>query len=155
MLIDSIDLAAPTGHCVLIDFITDAFLPVAMGASGLLFFFRVRAIYEGNLWVSLFFFLAWVPVLATNIAVAATVSGGNLGPTSYCEDATAPKFVTSPFICLAIYDTLVFLAITYKMTMNAHVENLDVKRGLNTAIRGKYLPSFSRALLKDGQVYYL
>ncbi|KAH9476051.1 hypothetical protein JR316_0011621 [Psilocybe cubensis] len=54
-----------------------------------------------------------------------------------------------------VYDTLVFLAISWRLAKNAHVEVGGIRGGIKMAILGRYLPLFSRSMLIDGQKYYL
>jgi len=47
-----------------------------------------------------------------------------------------------------------FLAISLRLFGTAHVDH-GFQRNLRAFLTGEYLPNFSRALLKDGQLYYL
>jgi len=53
-----------------------------------------------------------------------------------------------------INDTLVFLAITWRLFRNSYVPR-TLRSGIRIVILGDYLPAFSKVLLKDGQAYYL
>jgi hypothetical protein len=53
-----------------------------------------------------------------------------------------------------INDTLVLLAITVGLAMNTYPEP-TLKQGIRMAMYGDYLPAFSRAMLRDNQMYYL
>ena len=68
-------------------------------------------------------------------------------PLSLCLVAVSGIF---PFF----HDTFVFFAITLKLTKNTHKE-ITLRTGVRVALLGDYLPAFSRALLVDGQRYYL
>ena len=55
-----------------------------------------------------------------------------------------------------IYDTLVFLAITWRLSRNSYDPGPNtLESGIKFLIFGDYLPVFSKALLRDGQAYYL
>jgi hypothetical protein len=62
-----------------------------------------------------------------------------------------------------VYDTLVFIAITWRLVRDGthcglNNNNNTRKKGGSSPwsfIFGKHLPAFSRSLLQDGQVYYL
>jgi len=137
------------------DFVVDSFLPVAIASSALLFFYRVRAIYEASKKTTIFFFLLWLTVLGSNMTIAIGVVGGTVGPTKYCDNESIPIYVVVSFIFPLIYDTLVFFAISIRLTRNVYIDDMTVGKGFKVAILGKYLPTFSRSLLKDGQSYYL
>ncbi|KAF9471347.1 hypothetical protein BDN70DRAFT_888251 [Pholiota conissans] len=145
---------APTGHCKAFETITDAFYPVSLGLSALLFFIRLRAIYNRDRIVVAFFFLLWLGLLGTTMIVPITILGGNIGPTQYCIDEDVPNAVYAAIISPLVHDTLVFIAITYRLVRNAHLET-GLKDGMAVAFSGEYLPAFSKGLLKDGQKYYL
>ncbi|KAF9471757.1 hypothetical protein BDN70DRAFT_887762 [Pholiota conissans] len=145
---------APTSNCKAFETITDAFYPVSLGFSALLFFIRLRAIYNRDRLVVAFFFILWLGLLGTTMIVPITILGANIGPTKYCIDADVPNAVYAAILSPLIHDTLVFIAITYRLVKNAHME-MGFKDGVAVAISGKYLPVFTRGLLKDGQKYYL
>jgi len=145
---------APTGNCKAFETITDAFYPVALGFSALLFFMRLRAIYNRDRIVVAAFFVLWLGLLGTTVIVPIVILGANIGPTQYCIDADVPSSVYAAILSPLIHDTLVFIAITYRLVKNAHRE-MGLKDGMTIAVSGKYLPSFTRGLLKDGQKYYL
>lgn len=86
--------------------------------------------------------------------VPIVILGANIGPTQYCIDADVPNSVYAAILSPLIHDTLVFIAITYRLVKNAHRE-MGLKDEVAIAFSGKYLPSFTRGLLKDGQKYYL
>jgi len=68
-----------------------------------------------------------------------------------------PKFAVISALGTLIYDTAVFLAISYRLTLvNNHLnepENLGDKT--RTFFSGRRMLWFSRRLLQDGQAYYL
>ena len=146
--------AAPTGHCAAFETITDAFYPVSLGASALLFFLRLRAIYNRDRIVVFLFFLLWLSLVGTTMIVPIVTIGANIGDTKYCIDADVPPVTYAGLLSPLIHDTLVFVAISWRLVTNAHRE-MGLKEGIQTALYGKYLPSFTRGLLKDGQKYYL
>ncbi|KAF9471409.1 hypothetical protein BDN70DRAFT_869212 [Pholiota conissans] len=154
VLASNIFQTAATGHCNASEKITDSFYPVSLGFSALLFFIRLRAIYNRDRIIVCFFFLLWLGLLGTTMIVPIVVLGADIGPTEYCIDAYVPNAVYAAIIAPLVHDTLVFIAITYRLVKNAHLE-MGLKDGVAFAFSGKYLPAFSRGLLKDGQKYYL
>ncbi len=146
--------AAPTGNCVHFETIDDAFYPISLGCSALLFFFRLRAIYNGNRIIVVSFFILWCGLVTCTIFIPAEILGGTIGPTMYCVDADVPTSAYAAIIAPLVHDTLVFIAISWRLVQNARIEG-DIKQNFQIAMFGKYLPAFSRALLLDGQRYYL
>ena len=66
------------------------------------------------------------------------------------------KYVDTAAIAPFINDTLVFLAITYQLMGNSYITPPNsMKARLRIFAFGDHLPALSKALLKDGQLYYL
>ena len=73
-----------------------------------------------------------------------------------CLDPELNPFLMATIIISLINDTLVFLAITWRLLRNSYVEVPHTLRsGFRIVILGDYLPAFSKVLLKEGQAYYL
>lgn len=127
---------------------------VAVPSTALLFFFRLRAIYDKNLLVVLFFFVVWLSVVGGSLTLITAVAAENIGPTVYCVQSGLKSYAASAPITSLIHDTLVFCAISWRLMMNTHVEN-NISKLAKGFMSGSSLPQFSRALLQDGQMYYL
>ncbi|KAF8199056.1 hypothetical protein BJ912DRAFT_950733 [Pholiota molesta] len=124
------------------------------GSRALLFFFRLRAIYNKNNIIVGCFFVLWLGLLACTILIPVGILGGTIGPTKYCVDADVPNSAYAAIIAPLVHDTLVFIAISWRLIQNAHMD-AGFKGGVQVALFGKSLPAFSRGLLLDGQRYYL
>jgi hypothetical protein len=101
-----------------------------------------------------FFAILWLAVVAACVTVIVGVDGVNIGPTSYCIDGEVESYVTAATIIPLINDTLVFLAISWRLFTNSYARP-TFKDGLRVLIFGDYMPMFSKAMLHDGQAYYL
>ena len=88
------------------------------------------------------------------MTVAFGVEGVNIGPTKYFVTSSAKSYIALSGILPFVHDTFVLLSIYWKLMMNTYEDN-SIKNGLRTTFSGDYLPAFSRALLQDGQMYYL
>ncbi|KAF7358096.1 hypothetical protein MVEN_00857600 [Mycena venus] len=144
----------PLGHCFVAEKLVDAGFAVAVSANCLLFFLRARAIFNRNPFLVTFLFCLWLSVVGTAATIPTAVTATNIGPTKYCLNIAAKSYASGISITALIHDTTVFLAISLRLFANSHV---DRGLGANTKafITGEYLPQFSRAVLKDGQLYYL
>ncbi|KAF9553159.1 hypothetical protein CPC08DRAFT_714025 [Agrocybe pediades] len=142
---------APVGHC---DFKLEIFFPIIMSSTSLLFFYRIRALYIGNNYVVGLFFALWLCVVASSITPIFAVSGANIGQTKYCQINRLERFVAASVIVPFVNDTLVFVATSWKLMRHSHAET-SIKNGIRVMILGRYLPAFSKAMLQDGQAYYL
>ncbi|KIK53034.1 hypothetical protein GYMLUDRAFT_132844, partial [Collybiopsis luxurians FD-317 M1] len=142
----------PIGNCKIASIAIDSLYPIGVPGSCLLFFFRVRAVYHGHRNAIVFFAFLWVAVLGTCLVVPfGLVVNGNLKPTQYCISTSIKPFLGAAVIVPTVHDTVVFLAVSYKLMSHSLTE----PRGLQERILGNNLPRFSRAMFRDSQKYYL
>ncbi|KAJ7687169.1 hypothetical protein B0H17DRAFT_1203829 [Mycena rosella] len=134
----------------------DAFYPIGVSASAFLFFFRVRAIYGGDRLVTAIFGFLWLAVLGSSLTNPFGVSAVNLGDPSECIPAHVEACVGASGIILALHDTLVFFAISYRLVCNfGQMQQHTWGTQLKILFSGAHLPAFSKALFTDGQMYYI
>ncbi|KAJ7478661.1 hypothetical protein B0H11DRAFT_2028185 [Mycena galericulata] len=137
----------------------NCFYPISVSASAFLFFSRVRAIYGGNRLVTFVFGFLWLAVLGSSITIP--VSGGavSLGDPPECliVGPHAPYVTASSGIIITVNDTLVFFTISHHLVSNyAHTQQLQTCGDwIRALLGGSDLPAFSKALLTDGQMYYI
>ena len=95
--------------------------------------------------------------MATGVLVIVGLESTNIGSTEYCTDGQVRSFVQIAAIIPVINETLVFLAISWRLYSNSYVRPSPtiIRNGLQVLIFGDYLPRFSKAILQDGQAYYL
>jgi len=96
----------------------------------------------------------WLAVLGTALTVTQAGFTTKTGLTGNCTTRTMKLFAVVCTIVPLVYDTLVLLAVAVGLAMNTHLEP-TLKQGIRTAMYGDYLPAFSRAMLRDNQMYYL
>jgi len=143
-----------TEHCTKIVTVSLWTFPLAIASTTLLFFFRVRAVFDRNKLVVAFFAFMWIAVLAANLTGPWGIVGTKVGSTNYCMITHVEPYVASASIITLVNDTFVFLAITWKLMRHAHVQN-SIRTGIRVLAFGEYMPTLSKALLQDGQAYYL
>ena len=127
--------------------------------TSLLFFFRTRAIFNKNPWIIALFAALWLAVLGGCLALIVdifepTLANSASNTTALCLDSGINPYAAATTIVPLINDTLVFLAISWRLSRNSY-EPYTLKSGIRFLIFGDYLPVFSKALLQDGQAYYL
>lgn len=81
------------------------------------------------------------------------VKASAIGPTEYRVVESSSLTVSPAFIVPAVYDTLVFLAITWRVVIDSPAQEWKARTSL--FLTGKKMGHISRALLQTGQVYYL
>ncbi|KAJ7913405.1 hypothetical protein B0H13DRAFT_1712652 [Mycena leptocephala] len=124
---------------------------LAVPGTCLLFFLRARAIYNRHTILVFFFFILWLSVLGTAALVPIIATTANIGTTDYCIDVAVKSYASAATITPLVHDTIIFLAISLRLFGNSHVTRGNFK----AFVTGEYLPQFSKAILKDGQLYYL
>ncbi|KAJ7913195.1 hypothetical protein B0H13DRAFT_1612860 [Mycena leptocephala] len=161
LLASTLFLTYPLNHCVLARKFYEVGCAISVPANSLLIFLRARAIFNSNRYLVLFFFFLWLTVAGTAImpAIPGMIIAANIGPTRYCTTASDKPYTGIFTIAPPIHDTVIFVAISWRMFQSSHLESSRVDRGLieviKASVTGEYLPQFSRAVLKDGQLYYL
>ncbi|KZP29583.1 hypothetical protein FIBSPDRAFT_1038876 [Athelia psychrophila] len=145
----------PVSDCHALSKIFAAFLQLTLHSNNLLFFYRVRAVYSNSLRVTLFFGLCYMVVLVTCVFVPSTLNAIHIGPTEYCvESETKPWIASLATICNVVNDTLVFLAISYRIAFTS-IGSADRRSALQRFFRGDGAPRVFKELLQNGQLYYL
>lgn len=115
--------------------------------------------YRNKKWATSFFLLTWM------VAVVAFTSEAwysaklqvvaNIGPTNYCITLELPDYTVVASIIPFVYETIVFSAISMRLATVSMTEPSTGKEWMKLALFGDYLPAFSKAMLQDGQLYYL
>ncbi|KAF8953402.1 hypothetical protein BDZ97DRAFT_1767467 [Flammula alnicola] len=144
----------PVNACAELALAMDWFFPVVISSTSLLFLLRARAVFNDNIYIVSLFFFTWFAVVGGSLTSGLGTEGGNIGTTKYCWYTSVKSYVSASFIIPLVHDTLIFIAISWRLMGNAHVDH-NFKSGFRTLLLGHYLPAFSRAMLQDGQMYYL
>jgi len=141
-------------HCLAIARTSCVLCHVAFSSTAFLFFLRVRAVFNKDKYVVGFFFIVWLGILGVSVATAAAGKAVFPNPTHYCIGEPFQPYVGAVPTTVAINDTLVFLAISWRLLKDSWPET-GTPLNLGSFFRGEYLPACSKAVLQDGQVYYL
>ena len=119
----------------------------------LLFFFRIRAIFHNSIRITIFFGLLWLATLGCTMTAAFGLKAGHIGTTRNCIDVDVKSYTSSGLVAAAVNDTLVFIAISYRLVSISFADSLSGR--LRTFFRGQHMGHVSRVLLQTGQLYYL
>ncbi|TFK38697.1 hypothetical protein BDQ12DRAFT_605428 [Crucibulum laeve] len=129
---------------------------LTVSMTSMLFLLRVKAVYhDSKVAVCLFVFL-WLVVLGVSILTPVGLSWTNVGTTQHCN-AAAPgnaKYIQCLAIVLLINDTIVFLAISYRV-LKFPLIDYSLKSWAKVFFDKGSLPIVSHLLLQSGQYYYL
>ncbi|KAJ7723803.1 hypothetical protein B0H16DRAFT_1333874 [Mycena metata] len=150
--------AYPLQDCATAFTAFDAFFPIGVSGTASLFFFRVRAIFHGELLPTIIFGCLWLAVLASSIIT--TVAGGAIGLGDPPVCVAAPRYSSAALFALSgititVFDTIVFFAISYRLIRNFQVEQQTPGEQVKVFFSGANLPAVPKSLFMDGQLYYM
>ncbi|KAJ7744390.1 hypothetical protein B0H16DRAFT_1422533 [Mycena metata] len=135
----------------------DIFLAIGVSGAAFLCFLRVRAIFQDERIPTIVFGCLWLAVPASSINSIISVGAVGLGDPTVC--VFAPRYGTATYglagIVLMVYDTIVFLAISYRLISNFQAEQQTPGEQIKALFSGAELPAFPKSLFMDGQMYYM
>jgi hypothetical protein len=150
-------LAYPLRACNTAFVAFSAFFPIGTSGSALLWLFRLRAIYGGNRIVTFIFGSLWLALVGASVTlpIAGVITTSLENPPG-CLVVRSKKYDGAFGIILTVYDTLVFLAISYRLaSIFPKTEQQTQWEQIKALFSGSNLPAFSKTLFTDGQMYYL
>ncbi|KAJ8518268.1 hypothetical protein ONZ45_g4624 [Pleurotus djamor] len=142
------------GDCQKLQVAIGSCFAAAVPLTSLLFFFRVRAIFNGNPPVVALFSILWLATVAGSITVPFAINGTHIGPTDHCINSGVKPFSSAGIIISTVNDTLVFIFISWRLLETTTFDE-TWKGRIRSFFQGKGLPAFSQSLLQSGQEYYL
>ncbi|KZP10241.1 hypothetical protein FIBSPDRAFT_963241 [Athelia psychrophila] len=148
---------APADNCAVLGDMLAACGIMSMAFTSFLFFLRVRAVYLQSRYVTALFGAFWLVTLSLYIWSETKVHGvyiPSLASVGYSGCiGTGIQSVPLQLASIFVNDTLIFLAISYRLAANAVADGGYHSR-LLTIFKGKGLYSLSQSLLRTGQLYY-
>lgn len=116
-------------------------------------YLRVRAVYNDSLFVKTVFGIFWVGVLGACVTAPFSLEGEHIGLTQRCINSNVKAFGAAGLLAAAINDTLIFLAITYRL-LTFHIPSDNWSDRFKSFARGEGMHRMSKLLLQTGQLYY-
>ncbi|KAF8574945.1 hypothetical protein K439DRAFT_799707 [Ramaria rubella] len=141
---------APISSCHDLPIIIGWCWAVAIPSTSLLFLFRIRAVFDGQRSVVCLFRILWLATLGGAITVPFALTGGHIANTNRCIPTSVKPFSSASIIASACNDTLVFIAISWRI-----ITRTTVNGRVRSFFGGRNLPELSLELLRGGQQYYL
>ena len=141
-------------HCNAVLTAMGCFVILAVPSTSALFFFRVMAVYHQNKFISGFFGLLLFALFGLTFLVPVSRKSTHIGTTQRCIASESDRYATVPILLNAIMDTLVFIAISFRIVSYSLVGDTFGAR-MRSFLRGSGLPSISKSILQGGQLYYL
>ncbi|KZP10990.1 hypothetical protein FIBSPDRAFT_1051012 [Athelia psychrophila] len=125
---------------------------VTGAATTYMFFLRVRAVYLKSMRITALFGALWVVTQALITLTSTSIRAAHK-PSQYCNGLSV-KHRLFPDAAIFAYDTLIFLAISYRLAEDASTE-AGWRSRILSVIKGKGLYRLSRSIMRSGQQYYL
>lgn len=123
----------------------------ALPLNSLLFFFRIRAVFNQSRIIKYSFLALWLATLSA-IAAPFAVDGTHIGTTKNCINSNVKQYSSAGIVVVAVHDTSVFMAISMRLLMYSFADGWSQR--LKTFFSGGGMGNMSKALLKSGQLYY-
>ncbi|KAF8147005.1 hypothetical protein K438DRAFT_1626775 [Mycena galopus ATCC 62051] len=143
----------PIPNCQTAMIIFSCSLLVSSAATTFLFFLRVRAVYGGQRLVTCVFGFLWICTVGAAVTVPISTEATKLG--TLCLVTKVPSYEGAAATVVMVNDTSVVLAISYRLLANTHHENTFRERLQTLFSGGATLHTFSKAVFRDGQKYYM
>ncbi|KAI0785834.1 hypothetical protein C8Q75DRAFT_722395 [Abortiporus biennis] len=147
-------ICGPISNCAMMGRVVAGLMAASLPLNSLLFFFRVRAVFYDHPYIVYAFFALWLSTLGT-ISAPFAVTAANIGPTKVCIDTEVKGYSSAGIVIIGVHDTLVYLAISVKITLNSVGRNASPMEAVRAFFSGKGLGRTSKTLLTSGQMYYL
>lgn len=145
-------LAHPLAHCGAVAISISAICLVSMSMTSFLFLRRVQAVYAGSRFVYWISWVLWLATSAADVVLFPGTGSRHIDGTRYCTLYVVKQYVSVASFLPAVFDTLVFFAISYKIVFQSITHSGS---SWNMFFSGKALPALSQAILQGGQQYYL
>ncbi|KAF5329254.1 hypothetical protein D9619_009376 [Psilocybe cf. subviscida] len=146
---------APIGNCSIVIRVIQASFTIAIPASEMLFFLHVRAVYIQNRPAVWFFTFLWLCTIASSLMPVFSTTYTSIGSTEYCiTNGSLPLYDTEAAVVPLVNDSVLFGALALRMLRSSYQER-TLKGDIRAMVFGDHIPLFSRALLQNGQAYFL
>ncbi|TCD63185.1 hypothetical protein EIP91_005852 [Steccherinum ochraceum] len=144
-------LIAPIHDCHTLARVQSSSASIQIPINALLFLFRIRAVFHNKRPVIFAFVVLWLGLLGTSMSALLSLDAKRLPGTDRCLETTAQKTAAAAIVYGAVYDTLVFIAISTQLVLFYQ----HAGRTWKVFLTGRGMGDVSRILLQTTQLYYL
>ncbi|KZP07892.1 hypothetical protein FIBSPDRAFT_1052706 [Athelia psychrophila] len=152
LLMIVIMIFAPVGNCIPLTAFMATCAATKVISTSFLFFLRVRAVYLRSRSVTVLFGILWLITVILNIITDASIRAEPHTDAQHCMGFRIHNS-SYPSISSFVFDTFVFIAISYRLAADAATEQ-SWRARLQSVVTGNGLLNLSRAFMISGQLYY-
>ncbi|KZP10247.1 hypothetical protein FIBSPDRAFT_938116 [Athelia psychrophila] len=146
--------SAPSESCEVATTMIGVCAGVTGAATNWLFLLRVRAVYLQSIQITILFGTLWLVTQALMTLASTAIHAVHIVHTPYCLDISV-NYLPLPGAAIFAYDTLVFLAISYRLAEDASTTASGWRSRILSVTKGQGLYTLSKSLMRSGQQYYL
>ncbi|KAJ3871630.1 hypothetical protein F5051DRAFT_457013 [Lentinula edodes] len=143
-------------NCAAANILIAVMFVMVIATSNYLLFLRLKAIYHDKVMVIRFYFLLWLVYVGVAAIQGASKSFMSIGDQCIPSPSFSTAFAIPSAIAALIYPMSVFGAIAYRLYRGA-LHSLDDQAGVRMQVEmlvmGHHLPTFSKIIFLDGQMY--
>jgi hypothetical protein len=132
----------------------DSFFPIAIPATEMIFFLHVRAVYIHNRPAVWLFTFLWLCTIASSLTPVIGSTYMSIAFTKYCINGPLPSYATAAAVVPLVNDSVLFGALALRMLRSSYQER-SLRGDIRAMVFGDHIPLVSRALLQNGQAYFL
>ncbi|KAK7694027.1 hypothetical protein QCA50_003603 [Cerrena zonata] len=145
-------LVAPIQNCQSIVLVGCWFAAFALPLNCMLFLFRIWGVFLDSRFIPPLFSILWLSTCSSFIAPF-TFKAAHMDHAAECFIQWVGINSLVAFVAIAVYDTLVFIAISCKLLTFSYAQ--DWKARIRLFFCGENMGYISKGLLQSGQIYYL
>lgn len=144
---------APADDCQALGKAIGWLAAAALPLNSLLFFFRVKAVFNHSRAVVAFFAFMWIAVLAGSLSQPFGIDSSHIGTSRNCIATVIQSYCSSGIVIATVNDTLSFIAISVQLLMYSLADTWSAR--FKTFFSGQGMTHMTRLLLQSGQQYYM
>ncbi|KAH7888390.1 hypothetical protein F5I97DRAFT_1803192 [Phlebopus sp. FC_14] len=143
----------PMTHCQGHILGVDTTYILAGAASSFMFLRRVQAVFFKNRVVRWCFAVLWIANVIIGCIMPMGTTASEIANTKHCIVTGEPSYIAAGCISSLVYDSLVFLAVSYKVNTSYSLDRNPLN--WKTFFSRPRSPRLSKSIMQGGQQYYL
>lgn len=146
-------VVASVDNCQVLSRVIGWLTAAALPLNSLLFFFRVKAVFNQSRIIVGFFAFMWLAVLAGALSQPFGIDATHIGTTHKCITTVIKSYCSSGIVIATVNDTLSFIAISVQLLMFSLADTWTAR--FKVFFSGRGMNHMTKLLMQTGQQYYL